>query len=246
MSLQITQNDFSDLFNNTFIMNTMIKKAIDMVIENFQQWKEYSPFSDRPSYDEDYTVVNIYEVNEKTLNLVCVNGSINVDYCYFTEIGIKKEKEFSVLTTYKLNSKTKMENLYQNIYELYEELTNNNPELDECERCKKCFYSKNQRGQFVSNVCQSCEAPLLLCLKGTLRIYNECNICFTKILENNKNKYNFKTIYSLNCCKGKVSCIDCLKKLKKTCQNCSPFSDNCFDRECPFCKQCLQVSKIYR
>ena len=102
MSLQITKNDLSDLFNNTFIMSTMIKKAIDMVIENFQEWKEYSPFSDRPSYDEDYTVVNIYEINEKTLNLVCVNGSINVDYCYFTEIGNKKEKEFSVLATYKL------------------------------------------------------------------------------------------------------------------------------------------------
>lgn len=249
MSIQTsiqTISEIDNIFNNTIIMSSMIKRAVDMVIENFQKWKEFSPFSDEPFYDEDYTIVNIYFTNEKSLNLVCVNGSINLDYCYVSEFGNKKEKEFSVVSSHKLNSKTKMEELYKFFFDLYEDLTNNNPDLQDCERCKKCFFSKNPRGQVISNVCQSCEPPLLLCLKGTLRTYNECNICFSKFLDRDKDKYIFKSIYYFNCCKGKVSCIDCMQKLKKTCLICSPLSDTCYDRECPFCKQCLQVSKLYR
>jgi len=238
--------EIMELYNNSDLVNTMIKLSIDKVIENFQEWKEYSPFSDKPDKDDDYTIVNIYIIKDKSLSLVCVNGFINLDFCYFSEYGNKREKEFSLLLTHKLNSRTKMKTIYDNIYDIYQELTNKNPYLECCERCKKCFYNKNTRGQVITNVCQSCEPSLFLCLKGILMSSHECNICFTKFLDENNNKYSFKTLYSINCCKGKISCIDCLQKLKKNCNRCSPLSENCADIECPFCKQCLQVSKIYR
>ena len=39
MSIESIQGD---IFNNTIIMSSMIKRAVDMVIENFQKWKEFS------------------------------------------------------------------------------------------------------------------------------------------------------------------------------------------------------------
>jgi hypothetical protein len=229
----------TQLYKNQDLVKNMIKIAVNKVIENYQEWKNTSPFSDCISTDTDYTLVNIYTTDNKTLTLVCLHGYINLDVVINPDKKNQK-KEYAVLTSHKLNSRTNMDIIYNNIFEIYQEVTTNNPHLHGCEKCLRSFFKDNAQGEIIKNICKACEAPLFLCLKNSVINKVECNVCYMKILEPSTDTFVYKTIFSAQCCKGKRICKECLYQLKKRC-NCAE-SEECSETECPFCKQCLNVN----
>jgi hypothetical protein len=240
MSHLISHEDkTTQLYKNQDLVKNMIKIAVNKVIENYQEWKNTSPFSESISTDTDYTLVNIYTTDNKTLTLVCLHGYLNLDVVINPDKKNQK-KEYAVLTSHKLNSRTNMELIYNNIFEIYQELTTNNSQLHGCEKCLRSFFKDNMQGDIIKNICKACEAPLFLCLKNSVMNKVECNVCYSKILEQTSDSFIYKTIFSVQCCKGKRICKECLYQLKKSC-NCSE-SEECSETECPFCKQCLQVN----
>jgi hypothetical protein len=244
MSHLISHEDkTTQLYNNRDLVKNMIRIAVDKVIENYREWKNTSPFCNVISTDTDYTLVNIYttenKIYNKTLTLVCLHGYINLDVV-INSINKNEKKEYTVLSSHKLNSKTSMEMIYNNLFEIYQDITTNNPQLQGCEKCLRSFYKDNVCGELIKNICKACEAPLFLCLKNSVMNKVECNVCYSKILEQSSDRFVYKTIFSVQCCKGKRICKECLYLLKKRC-GCL-VSDECSETECPFCKQCLQVN----
>lgn len=239
-------DNFLQMYSNEKLVFSMIQKSIDNVIQNFIEWKEYSPFTDKVMYDDDYTLVNIYIYEEKTLTLVCMNGKLNLDYCYYTSQGDKLEKEYAVIASHKLNVNCNIQGIYQQVFEIYQDITTNNPSLDNCKQCKKCFSKKNRKADLFTNVCHQCEPFLFLSLKGILKKEEECHICFTKLIEESENsqKHTLHTFYKVSCCKDKTICASCIGKLKRFCSYCkNSQNSDCCNRECPFCKQCFRVKK---
>lgn len=238
------KKDFNELYNDDKLVYQMIKKSVDQVIDNFKYWKKTSPYDNtNDNEDDSYTIVNIYSNNSKQLTLVCMFGKIILDYCFTDYI---EEKRFISLIEIILSEETIIDEVYKNIFDKYQDITNYNIDLENCNICDYPFHLKNKHGNIINNVCETCEPSLFLSMKAYSN--TECNICFTKVLEKIKKEkketlYNFKTLYNITCCKEKIICRDCFTRLKKSCI--CFYQLVCSNKQCPFCKQCLRLSKIY-
>jgi hypothetical protein len=105
--------------------------------------------------------------------------------------------------------------------------------------CSRC-YCKCQKGCF-SNLCDACN----FYVSKNLFVYSQeekeeenneykCDLCYELMIEPNvgEETYYYREMLNVKCCKGKMVCENCVRKLK----------ENNDKAKCPFCKQDLKLS----